>query len=303
MKKTLKSKLSGIENTLRKKYKIDTKSERLNKKGCIIYTRVSSLEQKENNSSLKIQLKVCKEYALKQGLIVLKEFGGTNESAKTDDRKEFINMIEFAKKNKEVRYILVYNYDRFSRTGPKANVISENLNKKGIILKSVTQEIDNSTANGKLQESIFHIFNNYDNNQRSLRTSNNTREILLKGYWPYHTPMGYKNLKPKHRACDHHYVITEEGKLIRQAFIWKSEGTMTNQEIISKLSKRGLNLNEKNFRWILSNVFYAGYVTGRLIDGSLVKGRHPALVNEKVFMKANNLLNKAINVVIEKKGI
>jgi hypothetical protein len=50
------------------------------------------------------------------------------------------------------------------------------------------------------------------------------REVLLKGYWPYGTPLGYQNLKPKHRAVDHKYVITEEGKLIKKAFSGKWKG-------------------------------------------------------------------------------
>ncbi|MCW3072933.1 MAG: Resolvase domain protein [Flaviaesturariibacter sp.] len=77
-------------------------------------------------------------------------------------------------------------------------------------------------------------------------------------------PIGYENLMPKHRACNHKYVITEEGKLIKKAFQWKVEGRVTNQEIIRKLALRGIKLSDKSFRWMLSNVFYAGYVRGGL---------------------------------------
>ena len=43
-------------------------------KFCVIYTRVSSKEQAENNSSLEIQLRLCKEFAKREGLVV-KEVG------------------------------------------------------------------------------------------------------------------------------------------------------------------------------------------------------------------------------------
>ena len=266
----------------------------------VIYTRVSSQEQAENNSSLEVQLKLCNEYAKRTGIVVKEYFGGTYESAKTDGRKEFLRLLSYVKKDKEISFIIVYNYDRFSRTGPAAAQLSDELRKVGITVKSVTQELDSSTPSGRLQENFFHLFNHYDNDQRSNRTSVNTREVMLKGYWPYHTPLGYQNLKAKHRACDHQYVITEHGKLLKKAFEWKGEGVLTNKEIIEKLSSRGLRLTEKNFRWVLSNPFYAGYVTGKLVGGQLIRGQHPALVDLKTFMKANDLLQSAVNVGIPK---
>lgn len=96
------------------------------------------------------------------------------------------------------------------------------------MVKSVTREINSSTPTGKFQENLFHLFNNYDNQQQSSRTSTNTREVMLKGYWSYHTPLGYKNLKEKHRACEHEYIITEQGKWLKKAFLLKAEGVLTN---------------------------------------------------------------------------
>lgn len=74
-------------------------------------------------------------------------------------------------------------------------------------------------------------------------------------------------------------VITEEGKLLKKAFEWKAQGTMTNVEIIEKLAVRGLRITRKNFRVFISNPFYAGFVT---------------------FLKANNLLDKSVNSGVRK---
>ncbi|MFM6346283.1 MAG: recombinase family protein, partial [Dolichospermum sp.] len=49
----------------------------------IIYTRVSSLEQAQNNGSLDVQLKYCKDFAAANKIPVIEIFGGTYESAKT----------------------------------------------------------------------------------------------------------------------------------------------------------------------------------------------------------------------------
>ena len=53
----------------------------------VIYTRVSTKEQAENNMSLETQRKICEQYANKNGYIILESFGGTYESAKNDERK------------------------------------------------------------------------------------------------------------------------------------------------------------------------------------------------------------------------
>jgi site-specific DNA recombinase len=278
-----------LQNNMVRNYKTTVKRY---KRFAVVYTRVSSQEQAESNSSLETQLKLCKDYAKREGITIKQYFGLTYESAKSDGRKEFQKMLSFTKKDKDIAFIIVYNYDRFSRTGPAAAQLCTELAKAGILVKSVTQDIDSSTPTGKFQENLFHMFNNYDNQQRSSRTITNTREVMQKGYWPYATPLGYQNLKPKHRACEHQYIITEQGQWLKKAFKWKAEGILTNKQIIERLNGSGLALNEKNFRWVISNPFYAGYVTGKLVNGKLIKGKHPALIDLQTFLKANQWLKQ-----------
>ncbi len=91
----------------------------------VIYTRVSTKEQAENNLSLATQLKACKIYGEQKKRNVLGLFGGTYESAKSDERKEFKRMLDFVKKSKEkISYIIVYSMDRFSRSGANAIFIA-----------------------------------------------------------------------------------------------------------------------------------------------------------------------------------
>ena len=269
----------------------------------VVYTRVSSKEQAENNGSLDVQKKYCDEFANRNHITIRAYFGGIHESAKTDGRKEFQRMLLFARKNKDITNIIVFNYDRFSRTGAAAAQLSEDLRKEGIIVRSVTQDIDTSTASGRLQENFFHMLNNFDNRGKSDRTKINTREVMLKGYWPYQTPLGYDNLNKKHRACFHEYVITEEGKELKRVFLMKAEGKLTNKEIAAIFLAKGYRgVTQKNLRGILSNPFYAGYVTGNLLEGKLVKGKHPALVDLKTFLKANDILQLAPTAGIPKQS-
>ncbi|RYE54370.1 MAG: recombinase family protein, partial [Sphingobacteriales bacterium] len=289
--------LQLLEQRTQKQYRTTKKREG---RAGVIYTRVSSQEQAENNGSLEVQKKYCEEYAQRHNIQIKEYFGGRYESAKSDGRKEFQRMLAYVRKSKDVSSIIVMNYDRFSRSGSAASQLSEDLQAMGITVKSVTQDIDTTTASGRLQENFFHLLNNFDNRTKSDRTSINTREVMLKGYWPYTTPLGYKNLKEKHRACFHEYVITDEGQELKKAFHLKAEGKLTNKEIVQRLKAKGVRITETSFRWILSNPFYAGYVTGKLVDGKLIEGKHPALVDLKTFLKVNALLEGAVNVAIPK---
>ena len=96
-------------------------------KGAVIYTRVSSKEQADNNTSLDTQKKFCEEYCLKKGYPIKKYFGGTFESAKTDERKEFEKLIAFVKKENGIEAIIVYSYDRFSRSGANTAFLTEEI--------------------------------------------------------------------------------------------------------------------------------------------------------------------------------
>ena len=79
-------------------------------KNAIIYTRVSSKEQTEN-LSLGVQLKGCELYATKNSLLLKGVFGGTYESAQTDERNEFKRMVSFAKEYKGGISFINYLWD------------------------------------------------------------------------------------------------------------------------------------------------------------------------------------------------
>ena len=74
-----------------------------------LYTRVSSKEQFQSNSSIQNQKKAAEELARKKGFVITNIFGETYESAKDDfTRKEFSNLIERVKKsNKKYDFISI----------------------------------------------------------------------------------------------------------------------------------------------------------------------------------------------------
>lgn len=252
------------------------------------YTRVSDVSQFDN-TSLDTQKKDAMVYAERRGLEIKCFFGGVVESAKTDERKEFKKMLEYVKKDKTISAILVYSYERFSRSEYAAD-LSRELGRLGIKVLSVLQEVDVTSASGKLQQNIFYAFGYYDNQIRREKTMRGMVENLLNGYWVAATPFGYTNLRRKEKAKYHQYVINEDGAYLKLGFKWKAEGKLSNKEIIAKMKKMGSKIEYKSFVRIISNPFYCGYITHSLIPGQVIKGHHPPLVSEELFMKANDIV-------------
>jgi site-specific DNA recombinase len=268
---------------------------------CFCYDRVSSRDQMINGNSLVWQYERMYEFAEKNNLVIKQKFGGTFESAKTDERKEFQRMVEAIKKDESVAAIIIYCYDRFSRSGANGIFLLENLKKLGIRIISITQEVDSFTPTGSFQENLYMLLSKLDNDMRRDKSTSGTKSILKKGYWPYHLPIGYTNLN-KHATADKHvYIINKDGQLIKKAFQWKASGKFTNQEIIEKLAARGLKITLRNMSWILSNPFYCGFISSTMLPNELIKGHYPAIIDQETFLAANNISSQNSRTGVPKK--
>ena len=255
---------------------------------CVIYTRVSSKEQ-EQGYSLETQRKACEEYAQKSGYIIMGSFGGTYESAKTDERKEFNKMLSFVKKCKDkITYIIVYSVDRFSRSGANAIYIKDQLRHEGIYLVAVTQPGDASTSSGDFQQNIQIIFSQYDNQLRREKCMAGVKEALSRGEWCHKAPYGYDEIKINGKR---QIVLNEKGKLLQKAFYWKLREKISNAQISERLEACGLILNEKRLSGYFRNPFYCGLMAHNSLGGKLLDGNHEIMVPKDVFLKVNEILS------------
>lgn len=260
----------------------------------VIYTRVSSMKQVER-ASLESQERLCTELVGRRKWYIMERFGGTYESAKKDDRKEFNRLKKFLFTNKQVSKVVVYSYDRFSRTGLSAADFIKKLNLMGIEVVSATQQVDTSTYTGEFQQNLWLLLGQLDNNQRKEKAIDGTKERLLQGYWPNHTPLGYTNLHPKETCDKHQLVINKDGGLLHKAFQWKASGKYSDKKILEMLNARGLNVKKNHLFKIFRNPFYCGVIVHKLLGRQPVAGKHPALITQELFLQINN-------VVIPEKG-
>ncbi|WP_258543802.1 recombinase family protein [Parvicella tangerina] len=256
----------------------------------VIYTRVSHSSQ-EDNTSLESQKRYCENFANKRGLNIVGYFGGKVESAKTDDRKEFNRMLQFVKRSKNITYLVVYSYERFSRSGINgAQIADELLKKYGVVTLAVTQELDPTTPAGSFQQKILFLFSQMDNELRRDKAVTGMKEVMRKGYMPGNIPRGYINLN-KGKAVNQKVVLSEQGKLMRKAFHWKANTQMTNAEIVRRLNALGVHINERILSKVFKNPFYCGIIVNRLIPGEVIQGKHEPMVSQDLFIQVNDIID------------
>lgn len=269
-----------------------TNVEQNTSKNAVIYTRVSHSSQ-EDNTSLETQKQRCEEFAKNNNYTVVDYFGGTSESAKTDDRKEFNRMITFVKRSKNVNFIIVYSYERFSRTGADGMKIAQDLQKQyRVTTLSASQGIDPTTITGEFQRNIMLLFGHLDNQMRIDKTINGMRDMVVNGYTPYSIPFGYVNLNKGQKAKYQKIVLSEEGKLLRKAFHWKADKQMRNSEIVKRLNELGLKINDRKIGQIFANPYYCGILVSKLIPNQAYEGNHEAMVSKELFLKVNGIIQE-----------
>jgi DNA invertase Pin-like site-specific DNA recombinase len=254
---------------------------------CVIYTRVSGAKQMDG-LSLDVQIKAAREYVEKHKLIIKEIFGGTYESAASDERKEFQRMIKYLKTKNKVSKILVYSLERFSRN-ENSIWLSSQLRKLGIEVVSITQPIDTSNPAGIMQQKMLFIFGEFDNQLRRQKSMAGIKEHLLQGEWCSRPPVGYDTVKVnKERTI----VINETGQIIKKMFYWKAKERLQNVEIQKRLATYGLKYNLRRITEILSNPFYCGKIAHKALEGEVVQGKHERLISESLFLESNDILTE-----------
>ena len=176
----------------------NTKLKKIDSKTAVLYIRVSSQDQ-VSNFSIPTQLKECREYLSKNGITEVGVFIEKGESAKSANRTEFQNLLTFLKNNKnKIDYLICYKLDRFSRNTEDFYYYKSTIGKYGTKIKSVTENIEDSST-GRFLELIYAGIAQLDNENKGERVKHCLVTKALDGWYPSVSPYGYKNDKETHR--------------------------------------------------------------------------------------------------------
>ena len=116
-----------------------------------IYARYSSNNQTEQ--SIEGQIRVCREFAQRNGIIIVGTYIDRATTGTNDNREAFQQMLKDSDK-KSFDYVLVYKLDRFSRNKYEMAIHRKYLKDNGVKILSAMENIP-ETPEGVLLESLL----------------------------------------------------------------------------------------------------------------------------------------------------
>ncbi len=252
----------------------------------VIYARYSCDNQREE--SIDGQLRECKEFAERKGMILVDTYIDRAMSAKTDNRPEFQRMIKDSAKG-IFDTVIVWKLDRFARNRYDSAHNKATLRKNGVKVISATEVISEG-AEGIILESVLEGYAEYYSAELSEKVIRGMTENALKcQYNGGFVPVGYTVDENKH------YQIDElVAPLVREAFIMYVNGKQI-KEIVSFFSENGVLSSQKKpmtkttVSTILQNRKYMGEYQYRDV---VIPDGIPAIISQDLFSMAQQRLEK-----------
>jgi DNA invertase Pin-like site-specific DNA recombinase len=152
---------------------------KLKNKAVVVYTRVSTKDQKDFGNSLTVQTNRIVDFCKSHEMNVLKVFS-EDYSAKDFNRPAYKALKEYVKSNK-VDYVLVQKWDRFSRNVGRALLVIEQFKKLGVEVNCVENWIEYDAPDHIVLLSLFLSTPEAENSKISERSQAGTRQALKEG--------------------------------------------------------------------------------------------------------------------------
>jgi site-specific DNA recombinase len=255
----------------------------------VIYTRVSTDDQKENGYSLQDQERRLREYSKKNNKTVIAHYQD-DHSAKNFNRPQFQKFLtDLKEKHIKPKQLICVRWDRFSRDVLLSLQMINTLKSYGIELKFLDNDYDTSQPESLLATIIHMAIPQVENERRALNTIQGMRQALREGRWVWRAPRGYINDKQTKST-----LVSDEAHYVIKAFEEVAIGLKSVDSIRKELNRKGFKCSKQGFLNILTNIFYTGTI---LIhqrgdeEQELVKGIHEPLISEETFNRVQTILS------------
>ena len=260
-----------------------------------LYARVSS-DRQDVDLSVAAQMRALRDYAEKNGYVVVREYIDEAESGRIADRPQFSKMIDEASKpNAPFQEILVWKFSRFTRKREHAVAFKSMLRRRGVRVVSITEHADD-TPTGKLMEAIIESVDEFYSENLAQEVMRGLREAASRGFWvASRVPYGYEKVMVQDGAKKRPKLEPVEGEanLVQRMFNMAEAGRSV-LDIVKTLNSEGIP-SPRGKRWsktvvhtILRNETY----TGALVWGVAAKDKaepirvddaFPAIVSKGTF--------------------
>ena len=233
-----------------------------------IYTRVSTVEQGiEGKTSIEKQTEACRKQMDVMASFdemeerKLYEDRGASGDSRMHERPEGDRLMKDVRRGK-LDVIIVYSMDRFTRTARKGLEDFDLLERSGVHVVFVKEQIDTGTPAGRLFRTMLAAFAEFEREQIRDRTMAASYARAKKGIWPGGMPPYGYTIDP-----DTGKLVKEEHEALTVTLIYKlaNEGS-SHREIARTLNetgyptRRGGTWEHKQVGRILSDDRYLGKV-------------------------------------------
>jgi Site-specific recombinases, DNA invertase Pin homologs len=251
-----------------------------------IYARYSSDGQREE--SIEGQLRICNEYAERNGITIINTYIDRAYSGRNDDRPEFQRMLRDSSK-KVFDVLLLYKLDRFARNREDSAINKAILKRNGVRVVSAT-EVISPGPEGIILEAVLEGVAEYYSAELSEKVIRGLTENALKcKYNGGVLPFGYRIDEERH------FQIDELTAPIIQEIFTRYSDDETVREIVTSLNERGIKsascgaFTKNSMQAMLRNRRYLGeYRYGTIVVADGI----PAIIDQEMFDKVQKRLDR-----------
>ena len=231
------------------------------KKLCGIYMRVSTEDQAREGFSLPEQKERLEAYCKFNGYKIVEYYTDAGISAKTGNhRPEYDRMLEDGKQGK-INMIIALKLDRITRSTRDWETLMDYLEKYNINIAFVNDDINTTTANGKMVSRIMMSVSQNEIERTSERTIIGLEGAIKQGHIPARAPLGYKHidkkLVPDPLTKD---IVVRIYNLYFEGLTYNTIAKLFNKEKVCGKA----NWKDTSILKIITNVIYKGdYIQGK----------------------------------------
>ncbi len=262
----------------------------------VVYARYSC--DRQNEQSIDGQLRVCQDYAERNGIKIVKTYIDKAMTGTNDNREAFQRMLKDSDK-KEWQYVLIYKLDRFSRNKYEMAIHRKHLKDNGVKILSAMENIPD-TPEGTLLESLLEGINQYYSEELSQKTKRGMNETRLKGNFIGGIPNYGYSLQPVMGLINGKQVQTatkviinkEESAIVHEIFSEYIRGEKII-DIAKNLNARGLrNRGQPFLRTTLYNILRQEKYSGIYrVNGNAYDKIYPPIITAEMYQSVKTKLD------------
>lgn len=262
------------------------------KQKCIIYTRVSSVQQVTNGSGLSSQEQRCRSHARQNGWQVEKVFTDGAVSGGLLERPGIQKMLEHLAQQKQDYIVLADDISRFARDNLVFALLKKTIGDLNGQMQTVNLHMEDSPESDLIQ-SIMSSAAAYERQKNRLQVIARIRARIEQGYWVFRVPpLGYryKHIQGRGKVACPDGVDSE---VVRKTLEALAKGELISQtEVAEFATKAGLTDKKGRRKDATLNLvkrmverswFYAGFVEYSPWGITRRKGQHEPLISIETY--------------------